>query len=266
VSRAQRRATRPSSRRTPVKPQKSGAGIQIPWIPIAVLFATIAVVGVVVYLVIQAGKPAKPNNAKAAAYELNKQEGAPGEWVDLPNVWADGTKLAHYGQSSADGPNTNAHVTRTVDYSKETSASSPNGLPPVGGPHWGSSGCGPEPANAPSFCGPAPWGIASLTVPWAAETLIHNMEHGGVVVWFNTTNTAVRDKLEAEVTKRVKDGYYVVMTPYSDIPPDTIYLTSWARREKIDVASYDDATVDKFITTFQCAFNPENFKNCGSHG
>ncbi len=264
MSRAQRRATRPSSRRTPVKPQKSGAGIQIPWIPIAVLVGIIAVVGVVVYIVIQAGKPAKPGNAKAAAYEMDHQDGAPGEWVDLPDAWADGTKIAHYGQSSADGPNTNAHVTHNVDYSKETSASSPNGLPPVGGPHWGQTSCGPEPANAPAFCGPAPWGIY-LTSGWAAESLVHNMEHGGVIVWFNTTNQDVLSKLQALITQRLKDGYFIVMTTYSDVPADTIWLTSWARREKIDVASYDDATVDTFIKTFQCAFNPESFPNCGSH-
>jgi hypothetical protein len=245
-----------------MKPQSRGAGLQIPWIPIAVLVAIVAVIGAVIYLVIQAGKPAGEAFANSQAYEMDLQEGKPGEYVNLPEAWGDGTTQAHYGAN--DGPNTNSHVTHDVDYSSEFSASSPDGLPPAGGPHWGASNCGPDPATAPSFCGPAPWGVY-LDEGWAAETLVHNMEHGGVVVWFNTTNQEVIGKLQELVTQRLKDGYFIVMTPYPDVPADTIWLTSWSRRQKIDVSAYDDDTVDDFIKTFQCAFNPEKFPNCGGH-
>jgi hypothetical protein len=262
VSRAQRRATRTPvrSRRTPVKPQGRSAGFQVPWVPLAVLLGIVVVVGIVGYLVIQAGKSSN-NFSAQQAYEQDQQLNAPGEWVDLPTAWGDGTNLAHYGQSSSAGPNTNAHVTHSVDYSKETSASSSTGLPPAGGPHWGSSACGQDPATAPSYCGPAPWGLY-VSSGWPAATMVHNMEHGGVIVWYNTTNQDVLNQLEALVTQRLKDGYYIVATPYSDVPADTIWLTAWSRRELIPVSEYSNDKVDTFIKYFNCRFNPENFGKC----
>jgi hypothetical protein len=193
--------------------------------------------------------------AAAAAIEAAPAPDLPGQYVNLPEAFAEVSTLAHYGASS--GPNTNAHVTHDVDYSPEATENAANGLPPAGGPHWGAGRCGNDPNSAPAFCGPAPWGI--YRDPWNAESLVHNMEHAGVVVWYNTTSASTRDQLEAEVKKRLESGDLVVMTPYPDLPPETIALTAWARRDVFPVSEYDDSRVDQFIRTFSCRFDPEGF-------
>ncbi len=253
------RAPTSRSRRTPVRPRGSGGGLRVPWIPIALVIAILAVVGAVLYLVIQAGKPAKNRFADAAKMEEDPAHGLPGEYVNLPQAWANGSILAHYGEKGTpDDPNTNLHVTQNVDYSKETSASAPNGLPPAGGPHWGQGSCGTEPKNAPAFCGPVPWGI--YRDPWHPENLVHNMEHSGVVVWYNFTDTQLRDKLEAVVKNRADAGKLVVMVPYPDIPQGTIALTAWARRwGPSPTSQYNEDQVKDFINKFSRRFNPEGF-------
>ncbi len=260
MSRAMRRASRQQTsrgRRTPV-PRGSAGGLSVPWIPIALMIAIAAVVGVVIYLVIQAGKPAADRFADAAKMEEDPAPNLPGQYVNLPEAFAVGSTQAHYGSTT--GPNTNSHVTRDVDYSKETSASAPNGLPPAGGPHWGSTTCGSDPAAAPAFCGPIPWGI--YRAEWHAESFVHNMEHGGVVIWYNLSDRTLRDQIEAEVAKLGKNGAFVVMAPYSAIPANTIAFTAWARREILPADQYDNSKLDEFTKTFNCRFNPEGF-TCG---
>ncbi len=237
-----------------MRPTSSGRGLRIPWVPIAVVLGIVAVVVVVGYLVLQTRKAPGDRFAKAATMETDQGTGLPGQYVNLPEAWADGSTLAHYGASN--GPNTNSHVTHDVDYSKEVTANAPNGLPPAGGPHWGATTCGSDPAAAPAFCGPVPWGI--YRVPWHPENLIHNMEHAGVIIWYNTANIDIRNKIEAEATKRLKAGALVVVTPYPALPADTIALTAWSRRDVFPVSQYDDSRLDTFIKTFSCRFNPEN--------
>lgn len=269
-SRVTRRAQRGSarSRRTPVRPQGGAGRFRVPWIPIVVVVGVVAVVGVIAYLILQSGKSATDQFARAQELECrltaagaceDPDPGLPGQWVNLPEAFADGSTLAHYGASS--GPTTNGHVTSNVDYSKEVTANAPNGLPPTGGAHWGQGTCGDTPANAPAFCGPVPWG--AYRDPWPAEATVHNMEHGGVVVWYNSTDTSVRDQLEEWVIDEGNRGGFVVLTPYSDIPKDTIALTAWARRDVFPVSDLTEKRVKDFIVKLNCHFNPEGF-DCGS--
>jgi hypothetical protein len=234
-----------------VQPSSSGRGLRVPWIPIAVLLGIVAVVGVVVYLVIQSGKPAKDRFAGAAKVEADPAPDLPGEYVNLPEAWADGSTLAHYGAS--DGPNTNAHVTHDVDYSKEVTDNAASGLPPAGGPHWGSSSCGNDPATAPAFCGPAPWGI--YRVPWHAESLVHNMEHGGTVIWYNTKDQGVISDLEDFAAKH--KSKHIVVAPYPDMDPETVAITVWGRRLKMPVSQYDRSKLTNFFDKTYCRFDPE---------
>ena len=260
TSRASRRAQRGSarSRRTPSKPSGGSFSDNIPWIPIAVVVGILVVVGGIIYLVIQAGQDANPSYEKEQLYEENENPDLPGEYVNLPEAFKDSAgNLAHYGQDSDEGPNTNSHVTRDVDYSKETSANSSTGLPPVGGPHWGQGGCGDDPSEAPQYCGPAPWGI--YREPWEAATLVHNMEHSGVVVWYNFDETALRDELEGWVGDAANGGdRLVIMTPYDGIPENTVALTAWARRDVFPTSEMTEERVKDFINTMACRFNPEN--------
>jgi len=235
-----------------VRPSSSGRGLRIPWVPIAVVFGIVAVVGVVAYLVLQTRKAPGERFAGAAKIEADPAPDLPGEYVNLPEIYADGSTLAHYGAS--DGPNTNSHVTRDVDYTNQ-------GLPPAGGPHWGSSSCGDDPKNAPAFCGPAPWGI--YRDPWSAESLVHNLEHGGLVVWYNTTDTSIRDQLEDIVAGYGNKNALVVMAPYPEMESETIALTAWGRRDKFPVSDYSEDRVKTFIDKLKCRFNPESMPGLG---
>jgi hypothetical protein len=243
--------------------------MRIPWIPIVVVLGIVAVVAVIAYLIIQSGQSKADRFAHAATLECklgadgactDPDPGLPGQWVNLPKAWADGSTLAHYGVSGA--PNTNSHVTHDVDYSKETSANSTTGLPPVGGDHWGASACPDKVADAPAYCGPVPWGIYREPNVWPASSLVHNMEHSGVVIWYNTSDTKVRDQIEKVATSELKSGKLVVMTPYPDIAKDTIALTAWSRRDVLPVSELTDKRVKDFIEKLGCRFNPEKVP-CG---
>ena len=208
------------------------------------VFLGVALVGgLIAYLVWQQSRPASSGFEGAVRVEEGLDPDLPGEHVDIQGAY-DGV----YGVS---GANTNGHVSRDVDYEAE------QGLPPAGGPHWGSTGCGSDPETAPSFCGPAPWGI--FIDPWDAETLVHNMEHGGVVVWYNTTDDAVVDDLTDFINDRLDDRQLIVMSPLPEMEEGFIAVTTWARRDIFPVEEYTRDRVDEFIKAHERRFNPENF-------
>jgi hypothetical protein len=89
------------------------------------------------------------------------------------------------------------------------------------------------------------------------------MEHGGVVVWYNTDNAALVTDMEGWVGDLGDDGAFVVMMPYDDIPDDTVALTAWTRREILPAADVTEDNISDFIRTMNCRFNPEGF-DCGS--
>ncbi len=104
---------------------------------------------------------------------------------------------------------------------------------------------------------PAPFAI--LRQPASKESLVHNMEHGGVVVWYNTTDQKAIKQLEDIVSAELRDQKLVVMSFYTDMEPDTIALTSWTRLDKFPVKQLDSQRVQKFIQRNSRRFNPEGF-------
>jgi hypothetical protein len=145
--------------------------------------------------------------------------------------------------------NDRSHLAAGVVYSDYTSD------PPTSGPH---------------LYIPAPWGISDLALP--KEEPVHNMEHGGVVVWYNCNASApapaaagplgtddcarLRADLSSVVAPAVQSGKYVLMTPYSSMD-SRIALTAWGYLDKF--SEFDAARVTKFIDTFECKFDPEHF-------
>jgi hypothetical protein len=217
-------------------------------VPIVVAVFVIAVAGVIVYLIIQAGRPGEAST-KWAEMEADPAPGLPGEWVDLPTIYADERGPAGY--NLPDRVNTASHVGRDVDYAED------QGLPPVGGPHWGSSGCARDPDSSPPFCGPADWGI--YRTPWPPETLVHNMEHAGVVIWYNTTDQATIDDLEDFATGLLEDGKRLVLVPLPELEAETVAISVWTRRDVMPVSEYSRDRLDNFIDELYCRFDPEGF-------
>jgi hypothetical protein len=211
-------------------------------VPIAVVAAIALVVVGVVYLVMQAGGTKSVNYEEARRIEADSSTSLPGEWIDLPKIYG--------GAYGADQPNDNAHVQSDVNYSEQ-------GLPPVGGHHWGASACPTDPTDAPAFCGPPPWGI--YREPWPAESLVHAMEHGGVIVWYNTEDQSIIDQLESWAGD--KKDHFLILTPFSDMDKDTVAITSWSRREKIPTSEFNTDKLNEFMNAHECRFDPEDICN-----
>jgi hypothetical protein len=178
--------------------------------------------------------------ASAVDAEADDSPDLPGEYVDLPAI---------YGGRYTD---TAKHVDFYVDYRGQQRE-----LPPAGGPHWSSNRCTEDPTASPPLCGPAPWGV--YRAPWNAETLVHNMEHGGVVLWYNTTDRDIVNELEEIFEERLNEHQLLVRAPCPDLERETIAITAWSRRDKFPVSDYSAVRVEEFIDAHERRFNPEEF-------
>ena len=108
------------------------------------------------------------------------------------------------------------------------------------------------------------WGAFEQPVP--KEVAVHNMEHAGVIVWYNCAGGAealsaddcatLRNNLTALVQPQIADGARILMTTFDGMT-DRIALTGWQHLDAFD--EYDEARVQTFIDTFECRFDPENF-------
>ena len=220
----------------------SGDGTRsIPMVPILVIVGVAVVAAVIGYLIWQSGRDPGDGFGKAARIEADLAPDKPGEHIDLQGIY-DG----FYG--NREGSSTAPHVsTRDVDYSEQ-------GLPPAGGPHWAGA-CGRDADSSPVTCGPAPWGF--FLTPWRPETLIHNMEHGGTIIWYNTTDQAIIDDLR-DFAEDNQDKL-LVLTPFPDMEDESVAITVWARRDIFPVSEYSRDRIEDFMDAFYCKFDPEDF-------
>jgi len=113
------------------------------------------------------------------------------------------------------------------------------------------------PASGPHSSTPMPFKI--LDNPAPKENLIHNMEHGAVVVWYNTSDQSVIDDLKSVVQDALDGRRLVVMSQYTEMESDTIALTSWTRLDKFSISDCSEDRVSDFIEANQRRFNPEGF-------
>jgi Protein of unknown function (DUF3105) len=105
-------------------------------------------------------------------------------------------------------------------------------------------------------------GIYDEPVP--KEAVVHNMEHGQVVVWYNCSGGTepltseqcqqLRNDLASVVNE--SNGGKVVMTPYPNMDP-RIALTAWQFLDAFD--EFDADRVRTFVDTFYCHTNLEGF-------
>lgn len=102
------------------------------------------------------------------------------------------------------------------------------------------------PTSGWHFNQPAEWGIYKEEV--ADETLIHNLEHGGVWISYKPDiPEEVRKKLENFYEKW---GRKVIVAPRSKNDSD-ISLAAWNRLDKFSLSEYSDERVEKFIKAFR---------------
>jgi len=96
------------------------------------------------------------------------------------------------------------------------------------------------PTSGPHFATPASWGVYDKELP--DQQIIHNLEHGGVWITFNSD-------LEKEVIEKLKEiasSYKskVIMTPRA-ANDSKIALASWERLLKLD--SYNEEEIKDFV-------------------
>lgn len=222
------------------------------WLPAAVIVAFIAACGggnesPTPTSTLPAPPTTTPASAEARAIvaEADDDPSLPGEYIDLPAI---------YGAPYPYGPPP-PHQDGPIDYSAQ-------GLPPAGGLHWGPSAgwtgpCPEAPASAPLNCGPVPWGI--YREPWHAESLVHNLEHAGFVIWYNTNDQAIVARLEAFAQDQLTNGILLVLAPYADMDAENVAITVWSRRDIVPAGDFDEQQFQEFIDTLNCRFDPEGF-------
>lgn len=113
------------------------------------------------------------------------------------------------------------------------------------------------PTSGPHAANAAPFRI--FTQPVGKEFLVHSMEHGAVVIWYNTANIGVVQRLTALTESNLQRGKLVILTPYPGMEPETVALTAWTRIDKFPTDQLDLERVQLFINIHERRFNPEGF-------
>lgn len=87
-----------------------------------------------------------------------------------------------------------------------------NSNPPTNGPHWPVGDLAPVPTGF-------------YDTPQDPEAVVHNLEHGQIVLWYDpAAPQQVKDDLEAIVEKQIAT---TVATPYDGLEDYNFYMTAW---------------------------------------
>jgi hypothetical protein len=117
-----------------------------------------------------------------------------------------------------------------------------NSNPPTSGPHSST-----------------PQGFTNLENPAPKENIIHSMEHGGVYIWYNTSNQDAIKLIKDLVKDNTDRRRFVGSTIYTGMESDTIAITSWTRIDKFPVSELTTDRLQDFIDDNHKRFNPEGF-------
>ena len=110
-------------------------------------------------------------------------------------------------------------------------------VPATSGPHWEPSGI-------------ANWGVYSTPQP---ETqLIHNLEHGGIVIWYDAdaldaaSVEALASYVNTQVASGVSGRYKFILSPWGgdDPLPAPVVVTAW--RWSLELETADTDAIDEF--------------------
>jgi uncharacterized protein DUF3105 len=104
--------------------------------------------------------------------------------------------------------------------------------PPTSGPHY-----------------PVPQSGGFFDHEIAAGYLVHSMEHGGVIIYYNPATVTKDQKDDLRRLAKAHPGTFdmVICVPRND-PTYPIILTAWTHRLRL--TTYDQARIDGFVTLF----------------
>jgi hypothetical protein len=225
MSRREERAQRRQARKRQPPP---GGGIRLPRavrrlvLPTIIALVAAGAVGALVFAVSQTGEEASVSESGA---ETDDSPDLPGQFFESQG--REHLALGTVYPLCGDGVTEDCYASN----------------PPTSGPH------DPVPVQRGIYDDPQP-----------KEKMIHNMEHAGVIIWYNCTDCdEVVDELKDIALDFLDDGKQLVMSPYPEMEPNTIALTGWTRLDKFSVDEFDEGRVRDFIETHECRFDPENF-------
>ena len=250
TSRLERRAEREASDPTSAVPRarrqrqvrQSAPGKRgLPTTTIAAVVGGVAIVAILVYAVVQASNTGDgiPGWRKA---ELDDDPSIPGVYF-APHPGFD-------GQPETGDERRHFNVGQVVPICTEQQIASGNisdplcyhSNPPTSGPHSGT-----------------PQGFTNLENPAPKENIIHSMEHGGVYIWYNTSDQAAIDLIKDVVNENTDRRRFVGSTIYTGMEEEMVAITSWTRLDKFPVSELTEERLQAFINENHKRFNPEGF-------
>ena len=131
--------------------------------------------------------------------------------------------------TGARGLNTHVDTTVTVDYSTS---------PPTSGDHWA----------LPVGCGFYEDGVPD-------EQIVHNLEHGNIVVSYNLSSDEKVDQLKDALDGIGLSSIWGVTRSYDKIPSGTISLAAWGVMDTME--DVDSERINTFFETYSGALGPE---------
>ncbi len=106
-----------------------------------------------------------------------------------------------------------------------------NSTPPTSGPHW------PLPAR---------WGVHSEPLP--NERQVHNLEHGGVTIQYNTQDQTLIDNLKTLAQAQRAFPSCLIVAPYPTME-QPIALTAWGVILTLD--QFDKKQIEEFVKFYR---------------
>jgi hypothetical protein len=241
-------APKPYRQRSSRTPVKVGSGGGANWSLYGGILAVALIAGILIYAVVQSSSGTSadqtPGFLKAI---LDDSTDLPGQYIP-PHPGDDGKVCLEVSclQTADDRTHFGPGVVRPICSQEQIAAGQITGCytsnPPTSGPHSSS------PAQFKILENPAP-----------KESLLHSMEHGGVIVWYNTDDPAIIKQLSDWVSDELGRRRLVTMTKYTEMEPNTVALTAWTRLDKFSTSDLTKKRVADFIEAHQRRFNPEGF-------
>ena len=215
-------ADRRGRRRTP--PVAASGGFNNRWLLVA--FAAIAVVFVIALLVpvflplIGGGGRAGTGSADAYIPGIGRQVEVAGDVAHFPDT-LDITAVVPEGYHTVDPDDPNVAI------------------PPTSGRHW----------DRWASCG-------FYTEPVPDERIVHNMEHGNIIVSYNLTDPAAIDALKAAYEAIDLTTAWGVARPYDGIAEGAVALTTWGVVDG-PMVGVDAARIERFFDAYAGKLGPE---------
>jgi hypothetical protein len=150
------------------------------------------------------------------------------------------------------GPNANAGTTQPDDGSSHvtdgaTCRANPSSCGVAGAPYSSTPG-----TSGPHWNNPTSWGV--YTTPQNESQVIHNLEHGGIVIWYDPDAldaggiAELADYVDRQVSAGISGRFKFMLSPWDGADPlgGAIAVTAW--RNLLELDEVDLGAIDAFAS------------------